>query len=63
MADTTFVDSQTPIVASWLNDVNDFVYNTFNSLDVYANNTAAIAGGLVAGNFYRTSTGQIMVVY
>lgn len=27
MANTTFVDAQTPIVASWLNDVNDFVYN------------------------------------
>jgi hypothetical protein len=26
MADTTFVDSQTPVVAAWLNDVNDFVY-------------------------------------
>lgn len=28
MADTTFVDSQTPVLASWLNDVNDFVYGT-----------------------------------
>lgn len=26
MANTNFVDSQTPVVASWLNDVNDFVY-------------------------------------
>lgn len=26
MADTTFVDGVTPIVASWLNDVNDHVY-------------------------------------
>ena len=27
MANTTFVDSQTPVVAAWLNDVNDFVYS------------------------------------
>jgi len=28
MATTTFVDRQTPIMASWLNDVDDFVYNS-----------------------------------
>ena len=27
MASTNFIDSQTPVVAAWLNDVNDFVYN------------------------------------
>ena len=27
MASTTFVNSQTPVVAEWLNDVNDFVYS------------------------------------
>lgn len=27
MANTTFVDSQTPVVASWLNDVNDLTYS------------------------------------
>ena len=26
MASTTFTDGQTPILASWLNDVNNFVY-------------------------------------
>lgn len=31
MASTTFVDSQTPVVASWLNDVNDFVYGGASS--------------------------------
>lgn len=30
---------------------------------VYADNTAAKAGGLVAGDVYRTSTGQLMIVY
>ena len=27
MASTQFTDSQTPVVAAWLNDVNDFVYS------------------------------------
>lgn len=34
------------------------------NVPVYANNAAAIAGGLVAGNVYRiTGTGQLGVVY
>jgi hypothetical protein len=32
-------------------------------LPVYADNAAALAGNLTAGAFYRTSTGQLMVVY
>lgn len=32
-------------------------------LPVYADNTAALAGGLTAGAFYRTSTGQLMVAF
>jgi hypothetical protein len=34
-----------------------------SDLQVYANNAAALAGGLKAGDFYRTATGQVMVVY
>jgi hypothetical protein len=30
---------------------------------VYADNTAALAGGLVAGQVYRTSTGVLMITY
>ena len=69
MANTNFVDSQTPIIASWLNDVNDFIYlgtipPTFRlTVPTYTNNTAALAGGLVVGQLYKTSTGQVMVVY
>jgi len=42
--------------------------NTITNVDidntaVYANNTAAIAGGLNTGTIYRTSTGIVMVVY
>ena len=29
----------------------------------YADNAAAIVGGLVAGDVYRTSTGQLMIRY
>lgn len=36
MADTTFVNRSTVITADWLNDVNDFVYNT-NTLGVTYN--------------------------
>ncbi|MCK4798938.1 MAG: hypothetical protein KAT05_16300 [Spirochaetes bacterium] len=32
-------------------------------LPTHANNAAAISGGLTAGDFYRTATGQLMVVY
>lgn len=32
-------------------------------LPTYADNAAALAGGLAAGDFYRTSTGQVMVTY
>ncbi|KAF0218756.1 MAG: hypothetical protein FD174_2539 [Geobacteraceae bacterium] len=32
-------------------------------LPVYADNAAALLGGLTAGAFYRTSTGVLMVVY
>ena len=33
------------------------------STSVYTDNTAAKAGGLVAGDVYRTATGQLMIVY
>jgi hypothetical protein len=32
-------------------------------MPVYANNTDALTGGLIAGDFYRTSTGVLMVTY
>jgi len=34
-----------------------------SQLATYADNTSALAGGLVAGNLYRTATGQLHVVY
>jgi hypothetical protein len=34
-----------------------------DNLSTYADNTAATGGGLVAGDLYKTATGQVMVVY
>jgi len=33
------------------------------TIPVYADNAAALAGGLAAGKFYKTATGIVMVVY
>jgi hypothetical protein len=33
------------------------------NLPIYANNAAALAGGLVAGDMYRTAAGILMIVY
>jgi hypothetical protein len=32
-------------------------------LPVYADNAAALAGGLVAGDMYRTAAGILMIVF
>ena len=34
-----------------------------SGLPVYADNTAALAGGLIAGQMYRTATGVLKIVY
>ena len=36
---------------------------TLSNLPVYADNAAALGGGLTAGQVYRTSTGVLMVTY
>ncbi len=45
MASTTFVDRQTPIMASWLNDVNDAVYNN-GVINVMASPYNAVGDGV-----------------
>ena len=40
----------------------NFLLNQMNN-NVYADNTAALAGGLKKGDFYRTSTGVVMIVF
>jgi hypothetical protein len=45
--------------------IDDIVYainNYFKNLPVYDDNTAALAGGLVADDPYITTTGVVMVV-
>lgn len=34
-----------------------------DNLPTYADNTAAVAGGLLVGELYKTSAGVVMVVY
>lgn len=46
--------------------IDDLVFainRIFVDLPEYSDNAAAIAGGLVAGEPYRTSTGVVMVAY
>jgi hypothetical protein len=33
------------------------------ALPIYPDNAAALAGGLVAGEMYRTATGDLKIVY
>jgi hypothetical protein len=35
----------------------------FSNVSTYADNTAALAGGLVAGDVYRKSDGTLMITY
>ena len=35
----------------------------FSVVSVYADNAAALTGGLLAGDIYKTATGQLMIVY
>lgn len=48
-------------IRKWWNTRPIWALNT--NLPVYADNTAALAGGLIAGDLYRTSTGDLMIVY
>jgi hypothetical protein len=45
----------------WFNAVSDKLADV--TLPVYANNAAALVGGLKAGDKYRTSTGVLMITY
>lgn len=68
-ASIAHVDSYERRLAVKLNEVLSMFRQRINTLiqnpnlPVYADNTAAVAGGLSEGEFYRTSTGTVMVVY
>ena len=53
MADTTFIDRSTPIVADWLNDVNDTVYGLPSTA---SGKGAALVGALDGGTLKNYST-------
>lgn len=46
------------------NNPGDAIFTTLRltALPVYANNAAAITGGLIAGDVYKTSTGELRIV-
>lgn len=55
MASTTFIDGQTPILASWLNDINDAVFPSTGSIS----RTGGAAGNV--WGWTRAFTGSIAV--
>lgn len=48
MADTTFIDRQTPILASWLNDVNKTVYDVHRWVDATNDGTTDVTTQVIA---------------
>lgn len=47
-----------------VNNPGDAIFTTLKltALPIYANNAAAVAGGLVEGDVYKTSTGELRIV-
>jgi hypothetical protein len=61
-----FFPVQTPMVDPKTGLVTAFwtvPFQSFQNLPVFADNTAATAGGLKANDWYRTATGSLMVVF
>lgn len=46
------------------NNPGDAIFTTLKltNLPVYANNAAALAGGLIDGDVYKTATGELRIV-
>lgn len=46
------------------NNPGEAIFTTLKltALPIYANNAAALAGGLIAGDVYKTSTGELRIV-
>jgi hypothetical protein len=46
------------------NNPGDAIFTSLKltALPIYANNAAAIAGGLIANDVYKTSTGELRIV-
>ncbi len=59
MADTTFVAGSTVILASWLNDVNDFVYTngaTKTGVETLTNKTISLGSNTISGTTAQFNT-------
>jgi len=68
MASTTFVDRRTPIMASWLNDVNSVVYNSPANVKMYGavgdgatDDTTAIQAAIDASRMVYFPAGTYLV--
>jgi hypothetical protein len=46
------------------NNPGDAIFTTLRltALPIYADNAAALAGGLIAGDVYKTATGELRIV-
>jgi hypothetical protein len=62
-ANYVLLGSQQLLAVPYANAANSAGKIKNTQVPVYANNTAAIAGGLQAGEMYRTPTGALMIVY
>jgi hypothetical protein len=45
-----------------IQEIFQFIFENGSSLDSYVDNAAALAGGLIFGEIYRTPTGEIRIV-
>jgi len=47
-----------------VNNPGDAIFTTLRltALPIYADNAAALAGGLIAGDVYKTATGELRIV-
>lgn len=45
-----------------ISELFTFIFENGNMLEEFANNSAALSGGLDVGNIYRTPTGEIRIV-
>jgi hypothetical protein len=63
MANTTFIDTITPITAAWLNDVNNFVYGTAPNLRARGSVTATSGQTVFTVPFAYVPGSLELVVY
>ena len=52
------------VFAQQVNNPGDAIFTTLRltALPIYADNATALAGGLIAGDVYKTATGELRIV-